>query len=65
MVNKGETLRGGMNWEVENGIYTLLYTKFTGNKDQLYSSGKFIQCPVIAYMGKESDKEWLSMYMYG
>ena len=57
MVTKGKTLGEGMDWEVEIGIYTLLYTKFISNKDLLYPLGKSIQCSVTAYMGKESEKE--------
>ena len=30
-----------------------------GNKDLLYSTGKFTQYYMIAYMGKESEKEWV------
>ena len=52
MVIKGETLGGGMDWEVGIDIYTLLHTKLLSNKDLLYSWGKYIQYSVIAYMGK-------------
>lgn len=30
MVTKGETVGGGMNWEVVTSVYTLLYTKLIG-----------------------------------
>ena len=30
----------------------------------IYSTGNSIQYSVMAYMGKESKKEWLDMYMY-
>lgn len=33
MVNKGETLRGEINWEVGVGIYILVLTKLMNNKD--------------------------------
>ena len=33
MVIKGEMLEEGMDWAVETGIYTLLYTKLIGSKD--------------------------------
>ena len=65
MVTKGKTLGVRMDWEVGIGIYTLLYTKLTGSKDLLYSLGKSIQYSVIAYMRKESGKEWIYMYMHG
>ena len=45
-----------MDWEVGISTYTRLYAKLIGNKDLLYSSGKSIQYSVIAYMGKESEK---------
>ena len=35
------------------------HTKLVGNKDLLHSSGKSIQYSVIAYMRKESEKEWI------
>ena len=37
--------------------YILLYIKYINNKDLLYSLGNYIQYLVIAYKGKESDKE--------
>ena len=58
MVTKGETLGEGINWEVGIGIDTLLYTKPESNTDPLYSLGKSTQYSVIAYVGKESEKEW-------
>ena len=54
-----------MDWEAEISIYTLLYTKSTGNKDLLYISRKSIQFSVTAYMGIESGKEWMCIYIYG
>ena len=50
---------GGKNWEIWIDIYTLIYTKQIINNDLLYSTGNFTQYSVIAYMGKESIKEWL------
>ena len=63
MVTRGEKVGGGMDWEVGIGIYTL-YTKPIYNKDLLCSLGKSIQYSVIAYLGKESEKEWMYTYMY-
>ena len=54
-----------MDEEVGTGIYTLLYGKCICNKDLLYSSRKSIQYVVIAYTGKESEKEWIYTYPYG
>ena len=46
-----------MDWEVGIDTCTLLYIKSIQNKDLLCSLGKSIQYSVIAYMGKESEKE--------
>ena len=62
-VDKGERWRGGMNWEVGIGIGTLLYAKQIINKDLLYSTGNNIQYFVITYMGKESEKELIYIYV--
>ena len=62
IVSKGEMLGGGMYWYLGFGIYTLLNTKSMGDKDLLYSMGKFLQYSVIAYMGKESEKKKLDIY---
>ena len=57
MVNKEEMgTEGGINQEFEMNTYTLPYTKQINNKDLLYSTGKYTQCFVITYMGKESEK---------
>ena len=46
------------------GIYALLYTKLVSNKDLVYSWEKSIQHSVIAYIGKEFEKEWMYMHMH-
>ena len=48
-----------MNWEVRMGIDALLHTKLIDNKDVVCSLEKSVQYSVIAYIGKESEKEWL------
>ena len=40
-------------------IYTLLYIKYIINNGLLYNTGNSIQYPVITYVGKESEKEWI------
>ena len=57
MVTKGE-VGGGINWEI--GIDTLLYTT---NKKLLYSTGSSTQYSVMTYMGIESKKEWIYVYV--
>ena len=65
MVTKGETVGRDTHRAVGIGMYTLLYIKLISNKDLLYSLGKSSQYSVIAYMGRESEKEWIYMYMCG
>ena len=59
MVTKGEMMGGRMDWEFGFGIHTLLYTGLIGNQGLLYRSRKPIQYSGMAYLGKESEKEWL------
>ena len=53
LVTKVETWGEGINQEVGIDKYTLLHIKYMGNKDLLYSTGKFTQYCVITHMGKE------------
>ena len=52
-------LGGGINWEAGIEIYRLLHTKSPSNKDLLYSTGKSTQYPVIAYLRKRSEIEYM------
>ena len=54
---------GGISWKIGIDIYTLLYIKQITNKDLLYSTGNSTQYSVMAYMGKESKKEWIYVYV--
>ena len=63
MVNKGEVVGGGINWETGIDTYTLLYVKQIANKNLLYSTGNFIQYSVMTYMGIQSKKEWMYVYV--
>ena len=45
---------GGINWEIETDIYTLLYIKQITTKDLLYSTGNSSQYSVMTGMEKES-----------
>ena len=42
----------------------LLYIKQINNKDLLYSTGNYIQNLIITYNGKESEKEYICIYIY-
>ena len=55
---------GGISWEIGIDIYTLLYIKYITNKNLLYSTGNSTQYSVLAYLGKESKKEWIYVYVY-
>ena len=54
---------GGINWEIEIDIHTLLYIKQITHKDLLYSTGNSTHYPVMTYMGKESKKEWIYVHI--
>ena len=60
---QGGKAGGGINWEIVIDIYTLLYIKQITNKDLLYSTGNSTQYSVMTYMGKESKKEWIYVYV--
>ena len=53
----------GINWEIGTDICTLLYIKQVTNKDLLYSTGNSIQYAVMTYMGMESKKEGILVYV--
>ena len=52
MVTKGEWEWGGINQEYGINRYKLLYIKQISNNDLLYSTGNYIQDPLINYNGK-------------
>ena len=54
---------GGINWKIGVDKYTLLYIKQITNKDLLYSTESSSQCSVMAYMGKESKKDWIYVHV--
>ena len=54
---------GRINWKVGIDIFTLLYIKQIANKNLLYSTGNSTQYSVMAYMGKESKKEWVYVFV--
>ena len=53
MVAKGERAGGGKDWEFAVSRRKLLYTEWINNKVLLYSTGNYIQYPVIKHNGKE------------
>ena len=63
MVAKGEGDRGGMEWKVEVSRCKLLDIEWISTKILLYSTGNYIQYPVINHNGKEYRKREC-IYLY-
>ena len=59
MVAKGEGVGGGMEWEVGVSTCKLLYVEWINNKVLLYSSGSYIQYPLINHNRKEYKKVYI------
>jgi len=57
MVNNGAGGKGGIDWEFEIHMYTLLYLKQITKKRLLYCTGNSAQHSIITYMGKSFEKE--------
>ena len=53
----------GMDWGLETGIYTLWYMERLANGELLYSTGNSTKYSAIIYIGKESEKEWMCVYV--
>ena len=67
MVAKGEGRKGGgegMDREFGISRCKLLYREWINNKVLLYSTGNYVQYPVINYIGKEYEKECIYIYIY-
>ena len=64
MVTRGEGGGQGIVKEFGIDINTLLYAKWVTNKNLLYSIGSSTWYSVMTYMGKESKKECISVYIY-
>ena len=60
---RGKEGLGRINWGIGIDIYTLLYIKQVMNKNLLYSPGNSTQYSVMTYMGTESKKEWIYVYV--
>ena len=63
MVVKGEGGDGGMDWEAGVSRCKLLYMEWVNNKVPLYSTGNYIQHPVINQNGKEYKKVCIYIYV--
>ena len=51
-----------MDWEFGISRCKVLYTGWINNK--VYSTGNYIQCPVIYHDGKEYEKEYTYIHVY-
>ena len=51
-----------INQDFSINIYTLVYIIQISNKDLLQSTGNYIQCLIIRFNGKESEKEYIYIY---
>ena len=60
MVTRGK----GIVREFEIDMYTLLYFKWVTSKDLVYSTGSVAQCHVAAWMGGESGRQWIPVYVW-
>ena len=58
MAAKGEGGEGGMDWEFGISRCKLFYIAWINNKVLLYSTGKYIQYPVINHHSKEYEKKY-------
>ena len=65
MITKGGTWGGGagINYEFEINRYILLYIKQLTNKDLLITQGIPLNILQEPRMGKESEKEWIYVYV--
>ena len=66
MVDKGTVGRGGMDWKfgVSRCKLVLIYIEWINNKVLIYSTGNYIQYPMINHNGKElKKKECVCLYI--
>ena len=64
MVTKGERDQRDKVGVPGISRYKLLHIKQINNKLLLYSTGNYIQCPLINHNGKEYEKEYVYIYIY-
>ena len=63
LVAQAEGDEGGKDWEFGVSRYKLLYRAWI-NKVLLYSTGNYVQYPVINNLGKAYKKECICVYLY-
>ena len=52
-----------MDWGSEIGMFVVFYMEWIVNGDLLYNSENSTHLSVITCMGKESEKEWICVYV--
>ena len=62
-VTKGDKWQGGMGWGFGTDICALLNMVCLTNGDLLYSTGNSTHYSVIIYIRKESEEEWMCVYV--
>ena len=60
---RGQMRWWGMEGYFGIGICTLRYMEWLANRDLLYSKRNSTQYLLMVYMGKESEKEWMFVYV--
>ena len=60
---RGAGGEGGMDWEFGISRCKLLYIEWINNKVLLYSTGNYIQYPVINHNEKEYEEECVYIYV--
>ena len=63
MVTKGEEGGGGIDEVYEINKYIQPHIRQINNKVLLYSTEKYIQYLLITFSGKESEKEYIYIYI--
>ena len=63
MLSQEEGFEGGMEWDVRLSRCKLSYREWINNKVLLYSTGRYMQYPVINQNGKEYLKR-MCVYIY-
>ena len=64
MVAKGEAGREREGLGLCTGKYALLHLEWINNKVLMYSTGNYIEYPMINHNGKESFKKNIYIYIY-
>ena len=64
VVAKGVGGGRGMEWEFGISRCKLVYREWIDNKVLLYSTGNYIQSPVINHNGKECETIYIYLYIY-